>query len=162
MMITRKIMEMSYKQQRSIMMRTGYATSVMAITNPVMAADDVPSPIGMAGEVISGGFMLQFFAGLAIVLLCIVGLAWLLKRAGGLQSSAHGALRVVDGIALSARERVVLVQVGKQQVLLGVAPGRVNALHVLDEPVDMTRDENSVTNNFSVRLRDAMGKEKRA
>ena len=29
----------------------------------------------------------------------------------------------------------VLVQVGKQQLLLGVAPGRVNTLHVLDEPV---------------------------
>jgi flagellar protein FliO/FliZ len=29
----------------------------------------------------------------------------------------------------------VLVQVGGKQLLLGVAPGRVNTLHVLDEPI---------------------------
>ncbi len=34
-----------------------------------------------------------------------------------------------------SEERVVLVQVGKQQLLIGVAPGRVSTLHVLDEPV---------------------------
>ncbi len=36
---------------------------------------------------------------------------------------------------MGPRERVVLVQVGKQQLLLGVAPGRIQTLHVLDEPV---------------------------
>ncbi len=126
------------------------------------AAGAQPSPIGMAGEIMGGGFMLQFFAGLAIVILCIVGLAWLLKRAGGLQASAHGALRVIDGIALSARERVVLVQVGDRQVLLGVAPGRVNAVHVLDEPVEMRTGESASTDNFAARLREVLGKGKQS
>jgi flagellar protein FliO/FliZ len=114
----------------------------------------------MAGEVMNGGFMLQFLAGLGVVVLCIVGLAWLLKRAGGLQSSAHGALRVVDGVALSTRERLVLVQVGDQQVLLGVAPGRVNAVHVLDKPVQTVTEGAAETESFAARLREVIGREK--
>jgi flagellar protein FliO/FliZ len=114
----------------------------------------------MAGEVLDGGFMLQFLAGLGVVVLCIVGLAWLLKRAGGLQASARGALRVIDGVALSTRERLVLVQVGEQQVLLGVAPGRVNAVHVLDQPVQTDTTDDAASESFAARLREVIGREK--
>ena len=141
-------------------LKPGYILPALTALLPVSAAGAQSSPIGMAGEVVNGGFMLQFFAGLAVVILCIVGLAWLLKRAGGLQASAHGALRIVDGIALSARERVVLVQVGDKQVLLGVAPGRVSAVHVLDEPVETRAGDRPATGNFAARLRDVLGREK--
>jgi flagellar protein FliO/FliZ len=134
---------------------------LLTASMPVMAAD-TPSPIGMAGEVMDGGFMLQFIAGLGFVVLCIVGLAWILKRAGGLQSSARGALRVIDGVALSTRERLVLVQVGDKQVLLGVAPGRVNRLHVLDEPVRTVAPEGEQADSFAARLRDVVSREKQS
>ena len=126
----------------------------------LQAAEKAPSPIGMASEIMDGAFMLQFLAGLAIVLVCIVGLAWLMKRAGGLRSSAHGTLRVIDGIALSARERIVLVQVGDTQVLLGVAPGRVNRVHVLDEKVVTVAQAETAPVNFAERLKQVMGGEK--
>jgi flagellar protein FliO/FliZ len=127
---------------------------------PLRAADATPSPIGMAHEVMDGGFLLQFLAGLAVVLVSIVGLAWLLKRAGGLRASARGTLRVIDGIALSARERIVLVQVGEAQVLLGVAPGRVNRVHVLDEPVAVPAPDEAAPGNFAERLKQVMGGER--
>lgn len=127
---------------------------------PLRAADATPSPIGMAREVMDGGFLLQFLAGLAVVLVSIVGLAWLLKRAGGLRASARGTLRVIDGIALSARERIVLVQVGEAQVLLGVAPGRVNRVHVLDEPVAVPAPDEAAPVNFAERLKQVMGGER--
>ena len=38
-----------------------------------------------------------------------------------------------------------LVQVGNKQLLLGVAPGRVSTLHVLDEPVTTQTTNNAVT-----------------
>ena len=135
-------------------------TAMLAAALPAAAEQTPASPIGMAGEVLDGGFMLQFLAGLGIVVLCIVGLAWLLKRAGGLQASARGALRVVDGVALSTRERLVLVQVGDQQVLLGVAPGRVNAVHVLEQPVQTITDGAAATESFAARLREVIGREK--
>jgi len=133
---------------------------VLPAAGPLQGAERAPSPIGMAHEVMDGGFMLQFLAGLAVVLLSIVGLAWLLKRAGGLRSSAHGALRVIDGIALSARERIVLVQVGDTQVLLGVAPGRVNRVHVLEEKITVRAQSETSPSGFAARLKEVMGGER--
>ena len=115
------------------------------------------SPLGLSGEVMSGGFMLQVFSALAIVLVSVVGLAWMMRRFGRLQASANGNLRMIDGLALSTRERIVLVQVGDTQLLLGVAPGRVDTLHVLGEPVPEASAANTSGTGFSARLREALG-----
>ncbi|MFN7085457.1 MAG: flagellar biosynthetic protein FliO [Burkholderiales bacterium] len=73
--------------------------------------------------------MLQVFAGLLLVLLAVIGLAWAFKRFGPRQHGAVGVIRVVGGALVGQRERVVLVEVGDTWLVLGVAPGRVNALH---------------------------------
>ena len=79
--------------------------------------------------------LVQLIVGLLFVLLCIVVLAWLARRMNRFQSSSNGALQVLGGISMGARERVVLVQVGTTQLLLGVAPGRINMLHQLEQPL---------------------------
>lgn len=132
----------------------------MLFSISVHAADKAPAPVGFAGEAAGSGFMLQFTGGLVVVLLSVLGLAWLLRRIGRLQSSADGALRIIGGLALSTRERVVLVQVGDTQVLLGVAPGRVQAVHVLQEPVVTGKEPESAPGSFAVRLKEALGLEK--
>jgi flagellar protein FliO/FliZ len=55
----------------------------------------------------------------------------------GFGSAARGALDVIADLPLGPKERAVLVRVGKTQLLIGVAPGRVTTLHVLAEPVDV-------------------------
>jgi hypothetical protein len=55
-----------------------------------------------------------------------------------LRKLGPGAIEILADVAVGAKERAVLVQVGRQQLLLGVAPGRVNTLHVLTEPVTTT------------------------
>jgi flagellar protein FliO/FliZ len=84
--------------------------------------------------------MTQLVLGLIIVLFCIVALAWLAKRFNRLQSTPDGSLQVLGGMSMGARERIVLVQVGTKQLLLGVAPGQINTLHVLDEPLEAFSD----------------------
>ena len=78
-----------------------------------------------------GGAVLALLAVLAL----IVALAWLLKRlpATGLRSSEQ--LRVVASLAVGQRERVVVVEVGGQQLLLGVTAQSINTLHALHEPL---------------------------
>ncbi len=88
-----------------------------------------PEPLAMAN-------LWQLTLGMLVVLGLIVGLAWLLKRSGKFQSMTGNGLRVLGSLSMSTREKVVLLQVGEQQVLVGVAPGCVRALHVLDHPVD--------------------------
>ena len=76
---------------------------------------------------------------LGMVVAAIFAVAWLFKRMGGLSGVNSGSLRIVGGISLGGRERVVLVQVGDEQILLGVAPGRVQSLHVLGKPIDTAK-----------------------
>lgn len=82
-----------------------------------------------------GDYLLQLFTGLIIVIICIVVLAWFARKMNRFQASGDGSLHILGGLSMGARERIVLIQVGEQQLLLGVSPGRINTLHVLDEDV---------------------------
>lgn len=110
---------------------------VVLWTLPSWAADigrPTPAPVEPAGAV----NLLQVLLALVLVLLLIVGMAWLMRRMGGLTQVGGGVVRVLGGVPVGQRERVVLIQVGGKQLLLGVAPGRVQTLHVLDEPISIS------------------------
>jgi flagellar protein FliO/FliZ len=99
------------------------------------AGNAAPAAQPPALEPLAGGGLVQLALGLLAVIALIVGLAWMMRRMGGLTGGQGGALRVLGGLSMGTRERVVLIQVGDTQLLLGVAPGRVQTLHVLDRPV---------------------------
>jgi flagellar protein FliO/FliZ len=48
---------------------------------------------------------------------------------------------VIADIPLGQKERAVLLKVGQTQILVGVAPGQVNTLHVLTEPIDLAKPD---------------------
>jgi len=79
----------------------------------------------------SSSYLMQLVSGMVIVLLSIVVLAWIAKRFNRMQSSGGGNLRIVEGISMGARERVVVVEVDGERLLLGVSPGRINMLYSL-------------------------------
>ena len=85
-----------------------------------------------AAEPLSIGSLIQVTLGLLAVVVTIFALAWFLRRYGRFQSAANTSLKVVGGLSVGPRERVVLIQVEDRQLLLGVAPGRVQMLHTLD------------------------------
>jgi len=101
--------------------------------------------------------LVRLTLGLAAVVLAILGLGWLLRRTGaGVAGGVSGQLRLLGGLSVGNRERVVLVQVGERQLLLGVAPGRVQTLHVLEENLAPARGE-PAGEDFATRLRGLMG-----
>jgi flagellar protein FliO/FliZ len=89
--------------------------------------------------------LFQGVLGLALVLLVALGGAWLLRRFHRSSGSGAAALRVVAAVGVGARERVVVVEVGGAWLVLGVAPGRVNALHAM--PSQATPTSSPETNN---------------
>ncbi len=112
--------------------RLSVGLSVFFLPFAVLAAQsDVPAPI--ASPVSLGG-MLQVLLGLGLVLAAVLGSAWLLRRFSPGQIGAGGAVKVIGGVALGARERLVLVEIGETWLVLGVAPGQVNTLHTLAKP----------------------------
>ena len=70
--------------------------------------------------------------GLVIVLATIVAVAAGLKRVKSLQLTRGNHMKILDGLSLGSRERVVLIEVERQRVLLGIAAGQIQALHVFD------------------------------
>lgn len=94
-----------------------------AAEQPVSAA--MTSPLAGA---------LQMLFGLGIVLAVIAFTAWLLRRMAPGQAGTASDLRVVAAVAVGPKERVVLVDVGGQRLVLGVAPGQVSKLMEMPRP----------------------------
>ena len=84
--------------------------------------------VGSALTPLNSGQLGQMVLGLAVVLGLIGAAAWFLRRHPRLRG-AEGAIKVVGGPPLGARERLLLVEVEGERLLLGVAPGRVQTLH---------------------------------
>lgn len=88
----------------------------------------IPEPI--SSEVIS-----QLLVGLFIVIGVILLCAWLFKRFGNLHVN-NSQIKVVAGLTLGSKEKVLLIQLGEQkQVLLGVSGQGIQRLAEYDEPV---------------------------
>lgn len=101
---------------------------------------------------VSGGSVMQMLAGLILVIALIFFLAWALKRFTGLPGQ-HNSMRVVASLSLSARERLVLVQAGERQLLLGVAPGRVNLIEKYEQPLI---ESGAAAGDFAAKLQQAL------
>jgi len=75
------------------------------------------------------------FLALAFVVALIFGLAWLLRRLPGTGIRTGDGLRVISGVSLGNKERAVVIEINQQQLLLGVTPGAISLLHLLDTPL---------------------------
>ena len=123
----------------------------------IMAGPVAVASMLLEGQEVTGGdpaiagSVWQLMLGLVVVLGAIAVGAWLLRRFGRVSSAIGGAIKIVGGVSMGPRERVVLLQVGNTQLLLGVTPGRIQSLHVLDEPVSEC-DSTADTNGFAGRL----------
>ncbi|QHE94543.1 flagellar biosynthetic protein FliO [Pandoraea fibrosis] len=81
---------------------------------------------------LGGAGIVQTGLGLVLVLALLFGLAWLAKRFGLQRPMGGGNVRIVGSAAVGQRERVVVVEVAGDWIVLGVAPGQVRSLHVID------------------------------
>jgi flagellar protein FliO/FliZ len=84
-----------------------------------------------AAEIAPGpgvGTVLQMMLALAVVLGAFFGVAWLMKRTGAMGSGSQQVLKLVSSVAVGTRERVVVIEIGGQWIVAGVAPGSVNQL----------------------------------
>ena len=115
------------------LVRLGVCGAVIAgamIFDGAARAAETAAPAATPTSAVGAGSMLQFAFGLAVVLGLIVAAGWFMKRFH-IGPSAAGTVKVVAGASVGQRERVVVVEIGDNWLVLGVAPGRVNALHTM-------------------------------
>jgi len=82
--------------------------------------------------------MLRVTLALILVLGAVFATAWFMRRVRGLGGASGTGLEVLGQVSLGARERAVLIRVGERQILIGVAPGNVRTLHVLEAGASTT------------------------
>jgi flagellar protein FliO/FliZ len=104
--------------------KAGSAMVLPATALPA-AAQALPSASSSSS---SAGSLLQTTLALAFVLALLVGLAWLLKRYGPKSMGSSSAVRLVGSLSVGTRERILVVEVGEQWIVVGASPGRMNAL----------------------------------
>ncbi len=115
------------------------------------------APIASSGM---GGQVLQLLLGLLLVVGVIFLLAWLMRRVQQIVPRGGQVIKILATQALGSRDRLVLVQVGGEQVLLGLTPGNITSLHVLKEPVHMP-DAEPASTEFAQRLMELLGKDQK-
>jgi len=131
------------------------AASGTLVTQAVGAGTALPS-LGVGG-------MLQGMLGLVAVLAMVFGCAWFARRFGMQAKGPRGVVKIVGGVMLTQKERVVVVEVAGTWLVLGVAPGQVSTLHTVPAgsgAADSTGAAGSPGGNimFSNRLRDSLAK----
>lgn len=123
---------------------------------PVMAETAEKSKGPLISEPVGAGDFLQMFFGLLLVLGVIFGMAWFIRRMGSFQQVSHGALRILGGLSVGQRERIVLIQVGDKQLLIGLAPGQIRTLHVLEQTVSVNTGKADTGMSFADRLQSVL------
>ena len=108
------------------------AAAAAAVPAPAAALPAMPAgaPMTMA-PTSSAGSLLQTIFALVFVLALLIGLAWFMKRYGPKVMGGNNKMRVVSSLNLGGRERIVLVEVADQWIVVGASPGRINALATL-------------------------------
>lgn len=102
-------------------------TAAVAAAAPAMPAVAAGPDVGAMG--------LRVVLSLIGVVALALALAWMMRRLQLGAGHGHRRLRVLESLNVGVKERVVLIAMGERQLLLGVAPGSVRTLHVLDTPI---------------------------
>jgi flagellar protein FliO/FliZ len=98
-----------------------------------------------------GSQLTQLLLGLLLIVGLILGLAWLIRRVQQTGPRGNNTIKLIATQHLGPRERLVLVQVGQEQLLVGLTAGRITPLHVMKEPVRLS-DEQPASPEFAQRL----------
>ncbi|HCT98981.1 MAG TPA: flagellar biosynthetic protein FliO [Methylococcaceae bacterium] len=109
-------------------------------------------------ELISRADFLSWSLGLLVVLVIFMVCVWAIRLLQAPTTLESDRLRVVSGLSLGMRERLVLVQAGKKQLILGVTPSRIEMLCLLEgeECLQKMPPTTPLENSFAYKLKQVM------
>lgn len=104
-----------------------------------------------------GGFQVLMI--LILVLGLMVAAAWLLKKFNATGAISGGTIKIIGGVAIGNRERIMVVEVADQWIVVGVTASSISALATMPkQEVTPLPEDQASSNNFSSRLKQFIDK----
>jgi len=72
--------------------------------------------------------VISFFAIIALIIFA----AFMLKKSHWFQKNMGGHIEIISSMPLGTKEKLILLQVGPKQLLVGITSGGINTLHVFE------------------------------
>lgn len=118
----------------SVLFRCIFAVIALAFGQLTAAVESsrpayVPPP-----PAVSTGSIVQIIFSLLLVLAAVVLVGWLLRRMNLVQQGTGSQLKMIGGISIGQRERIVLVEIDDTWLVIGVGPGQIRTLHTRPKP----------------------------
>ncbi len=113
------------------------------LATPLLAA-----PVSGAGPTAGNANIIQWLVSCFLVIGLILLLAWLLKKSRLMPNQAQSQLRVLSVLSLGTREKLLVVKVGTEQLVLGMTPANISLLCKLETPLN----EQSLVPPFAAQL----------
>lgn len=119
------------------------------------------APVAAEGTLAPGAESgLALIGRLLLILGVILALGWMARKLVHRRLQSGRGLQIEGGLALGTRERLVVVQVNGERLLLGVTPGGISLLHRLDQPLQESPSATPAAagegSAFAERLREIM------
>lgn len=128
------------------------ASPAQSSATQVSTAPVAATPAAINATPIGGGrHLVSVILALLGIIVLIFALSWFVKRfgQGGFTQNQH--IKIIATMPLGTRERIVLIEAGGQQLLLGITAAAINTLHVFNEPI-VTTEREPVASDFSRKL----------
>jgi len=113
------------------------SVALLLVQTPIILAFTEAEPDIFA---IDAYAILQVMVTLLIITILIVATVWIMKRNGLGAGYSHNGMKVVAALSVGGRDRIIIVQAGSQQIMLGVSPGNINYLKSFDESIIPTNE----------------------
>ena len=126
------------------------------LSSTALAQSSLDTPVL---EPLSTPYLFKLTGGLLLVVVVIFVFAWLVKKFNLNHQSQNGLIKIIAGLSIGTRDRIVLLQVGEEQILVGLTPGRIEKLHTLSQPLDAPEGQIAST-SFAEKLNSVMGDRK--
>lgn len=108
---------------------------------------------------VSTGSYVQALLALGVIVALLIGTAWLARKVTGGKGFGQGGMRIVGGVGLGPRERIVLVEAGDTWLVIGIVPGQIRTLHTMPKGESLPEGLSSVVDKpFAQWLKQVMEK----
>ena len=114
---------------------------VATLLSPLPSNATAAESVLPAGPSLDAGNYLSVFFSLAVVVGLIMLVGWVMKRVQRVQRGGSATMEVLDVLPVGPKEKILMVRAGDSRLLIGMTPGRLSTLGILDTEIAASEEQ---------------------